>query len=70
MSYQQLPPAIRTAAEQAKLTPRQTQVLQDTLNGHSTKRIARSMGLAESTIRAHLERALKKLEPHYRKDAA
>lgn len=70
MSWNNLPEQTKAIARK-ELTPRQLQVLQDTLNGHSTRTIARSLNLAEPTIRMHLERALAKMAPHLqRKDNA
>jgi DNA-binding CsgD family transcriptional regulator len=70
MSWQRLPTQIKQIA-QTELSARQLRVLQDTLNGHSTLTIARSLGIAEPTARMHLERALAKMAPHLQgKDAA
>lgn len=63
MSWNTLPPHIRTLATEL-LTNRQLEVLQHTLNGHSTRTIARHLGLAEPTVRMHLQRALDKMAPH------
>lgn len=46
------------------LSERQLQVLRLTMDGHSTGRIARSLRLAEPTVRMHLERALVKIAPY------
>jgi DNA-binding NarL/FixJ family response regulator len=52
------------------LTPKQAQVFRDRLNGHPFTRIGHAYGITEATARGHYQAALRKLEPHLRKDAA
>lgn len=68
MSYAQLEPATREAAERI-LTRKQLDVLKLWMNGNGTTRISLIMGVAEPTARAHLRRALQKLKP-YMEEAA
>ncbi len=62
-------PKLLAIAEQ-ELTPKQLRVLKYWLAGHSYRRTAHALGISESTVRGHLDRALKRLKPHMRKEAA
>lgn len=53
-----------------ELTDRQLQVFKLWLAGHSSRRIARALDIAEPTARGHLDRALQKIRPHLGKDTA
>lgn len=61
--WNDLPPERQQLIEQV-LSKRQVEVLSATMDGHSTLVIARSLKLAEPTVRMHLERALSKMAPH------
>ncbi len=63
MTYANLPPHIRHIAE-TELTPRQLQILQDRLNGHSIWQIAKALDLDQSTVRYHYRRASQKIARH------
>lgn len=54
----------------ARLTPRQSEVLQQLTLGLSNKEIARSLGLLESTVKVHVKTILKKLAASNRTQAA
>lgn len=73
MSWWDELPAERRAliATVLETAPRQLEVLKLRMDGHSTRTIARTLKVAEPTVRMHLERALVKIGPHInRKDAA
>ncbi|HET9169346.1 MAG TPA: helix-turn-helix transcriptional regulator [Actinospica sp.] len=52
------------------LTPRETQILTLVREGHSSKEIARSLGISRSTVRCHVQRVLTKLGVATRLQAA
>ncbi len=53
---------VASAADQARgLSPRQKDVLVALLQGHSNKRIALSLGVAESTVKTHLSEVMRTL---------
>ena len=54
----------------ADFTPREQQVLQLLSNGQSNKEIARSLGIAVSTVKNHVHHILEKSEACSRKNAA
>lgn len=58
------------ALAQQHLTERQRRVLIARLNGHTYRRIADAYNIHEATARGHYQAALRRLEPHLRKDAA
>lgn len=64
MSWWDELPADRRSLIAAVVTERQLEVLKATMDGHSTWTVARSLQIAEPTVRMHLERALSKLAPH------
>lgn len=62
MSWSEMSPYVKHVAAR-ELTEKQLRILQDTINGHSATTISRAYGIAPSTVRYHLDRALKNLEP-------
>lgn len=58
----------RGAAE--RLTPRETEVLEQLVQGHTNLTIARNLGLNETTVRFHLRNILSKLHVQNRTEAA
>jgi two-component system nitrate/nitrite response regulator NarL len=63
------PPA-PVAAEHAKLTVREREILMGLAKGASNKEIARELGLAESTVKIHVQSILRKLNLTSRVQAA
>ncbi|GAA1844161.1 response regulator [Asanoa iriomotensis] len=59
-----------SAADPARLTPRERQVLTEIGRGRSNREIARSLGLAEKTVKAHVSAILAKLGVQDRTQAA
>ncbi len=56
------PPAPPTAADApARLTAREREIVQGLTRGESNKEIARDLGVAESTVKIHVQNILKKL---------
>jgi PAS domain S-box-containing protein len=51
------------------LTARETEVLQNLEQGHSTRKIAETMGISIPTVRNHVEHVLQKLQCHSRLEA-
>lgn len=58
------------ASELDKLTPRERQILDCLARGESNKSIARTLELAESTVKIHVQNVLKKLKLSSRVQAA
>lgn len=54
----------------SSLTEREQQILQLIAEGQSNKRIARSLDIAEATVKVHVKHLLKKLNMHSRVEAA
>jgi two-component system nitrate/nitrite response regulator NarL len=52
------------------LTPREREVLSRLVHGESTARIARAMGISQSTARTHIQSVLTKLGVHSRLEAS
>lgn len=63
MRWSSIDPVVRAAAEQ-HLTDLQLRVLQDRVNGHSFRTIARATHRHEATVRGHYQAALDKLRKH------
>ncbi len=63
-------PAVPTPSEGDKLTPREREILTFLARGDSNKEIARSLALAESTVKIHVQNILKKLNLSSRVQAA
>ncbi|MBI4986314.1 MAG: response regulator transcription factor [Rhodocyclales bacterium] len=63
-------PAAPVAADHDKLSPREREILTFLAKGASNKEIARSLDLAESTVKIHLQGILKKLGMTSRVQAA
>ncbi|MDG4821784.1 response regulator transcription factor [Asanoa sp. WMMD1127] len=59
-----------SAADPARLTPRERQVLAEIGRGRSNREIARALGLAEKTVKAHVSAILAKLGVQDRTQAA
>ncbi|HEY6594673.1 MAG TPA: response regulator transcription factor [Asanoa sp.] len=57
-------------ADPARLTPRERQVLAEVGRGRSNREIARALGLAEKTVKAHVSAILAKLGVQDRTQAA
>ncbi len=53
-----------------RLTPREREILQHLAQGYSNKQIARTLDLAESTVKVHVQNLLRKLECANRVQAA
>lgn len=64
------PPPARPASELDKLTPRERDILGHLARGDSNKAIARSLDLAESTVKIHVQNVLRKLKLASRVQAA
>jgi two-component system nitrate/nitrite response regulator NarL len=62
--------AAPVASELDKLTPREREILDCLARGESNKGIARSLDLAESTVKIHVQNVLKKLKLSSRVQAA
>jgi DNA-binding NarL/FixJ family response regulator len=58
------------AAEEGRLTPRQTEVLVLVAQGLSNKEIAQRLSIQEQTVKNHMHRILRKLGVHRRAEAA
>ena len=58
------------AIAERELTALQLKVLRHWLDGHSIRKIAIAMHRSEATIRGHRDRALQRMKPYLRKDAA
>lgn len=54
--------APQSAEEVAKLTAREREIVQCLSRGESNKEIARNLGVAESTVKIHVQNILKKLQ--------
>jgi two-component system nitrate/nitrite response regulator NarL len=61
---------VPVASEIDKLTPREKEILACLARGESNKLIARSLDLAESTVKIHVQNVLKKLKLSSRVQAA
>ena len=57
-------------AELASLTPRQRQVLDLLVRGHSNREIAKQLGVAQGTVRIHVAAILRALNVRNRTQAA
>ena len=60
-------PASRLAAA---LSPREQEILRGIARGHGNKEIARSLGIAETTVKIHVQHILRKLDVSSRVHAA
>lgn len=58
--------ALRTAKVVRSCTPREREVLALLLQGMTNKQIAQSLGIAEDTVKKHLQHVYRKLEVHRR----
>lgn len=58
--------AVEAAVKQAKLTPRELQVLRGMASGRSNSDIGSEHGLAEATIEMHALRLFRRLGVHHR----
>jgi two-component system nitrate/nitrite response regulator NarL len=50
-----------TAAEESLLSPREQELLREIVRGASNKEIARTLGIAETTVKIHVQHILRKL---------
>jgi len=65
------PPAARVAASPlAQLSPREREILHGIACGASNKEIARDLGIAETTVKIHVQHVLRKLDVSSRVNAA
>jgi two-component system nitrate/nitrite response regulator NarL len=64
------PPRIEAPSEKDKLSPREREILSFLAKGASNKEIARSLDLAESTVKIHVQHILRKLNLSSRVQAA
>jgi DNA-binding CsgD family transcriptional regulator len=55
---------VRFASAANPLRPRETQVVQFVMAGHSSKEIARQLKISPLTVRKHRENAMRKLAVH------
>lgn len=62
-------PLHSTRTDEAMLTARQLQILASVVKGHSNKRIANELGVAEATVRAHVTQIFKALNVSNRTEA-
>jgi two-component system, NarL family, nitrate/nitrite response regulator NarL len=71
-AFQATDPATNDTAEDplAQLSPREQQVLQEIARGASNKEIARSLSIAETTVKIHVQHILRKLGLSSRVQAA
>jgi DNA-binding NarL/FixJ family response regulator len=51
----------RFDADGMSLTPREREIVMAVADGHSNKRVASDLGIAEGTVKLHLHKAYKKL---------
>ena len=68
-----IPPVATASASQAaiaSLSPRELDVLRGIVRGASNKEIARDLGIAETTVKIHVQHVLRKLEVSSRVHAA
>lgn len=65
-----LPPAVRTAPAMASLSPREREILRGIARGASNKEIGREHGIAETTVKIHVQHILRKLDVSSRVHAA
>jgi len=65
-STRETPPA----QEKDTLSPREREILGQITKGHSNKQIARNLGVAESTVKIHVQHVLRKLNLSSRVQAA
>ncbi|MES2300454.1 MAG: response regulator [Pseudomonadota bacterium] len=63
-------PALAAPSELDKLTPREMEIIDCLARGESNKTIARTLDLAESTVKIHVQNVLKKLKLSSRVQAA
>lgn len=63
------PAPARTATEALGVSPRQSDVLRLLIEGKSNKAISRDLGIAESTVKTHLETLYRKLDATSRTQA-
>ncbi|MCV2356372.1 response regulator transcription factor [Paucibacter sp. B2R-40] len=55
------PPCAASAAEESLLSPREQELLREIARGASNKEIARTLGIAETTVKIHVQHILRKL---------
>jgi DNA-binding NarL/FixJ family response regulator len=65
-----VPAALRSGAERLTLSHREREVLRLAVTGHTNAEIARTLFLAESTVKSHLSSAYRKLGASSRNEAA
>ena len=53
---------VKARADIAKLTPRERQVFELIIRGQTNKHVARALGPAERTIKAHRQRVMEKMQ--------
>ena len=66
----QVPAASLAAGRLALLSPREQEILRGIARGKSNKEIARALGIAETTVKIHVQHVLRKLEVSSRVHAA
>lgn len=64
------PEAIPPASKVAHLSPRETEILKCLARGASNKEIGRDLGIAEATVKIHVQHLLRKLDVSSRVQAA
>lgn len=65
-----VPPAAEAASQSLALSPRETDILRGIARGDSNKVIARDLGIAETTVKIHVQHILRKLGVDSRVQAA
>lgn len=65
-----LPPAVSTGSAIASLSPREVDILRGIARGASNKEIGREHGIAETTVKIHVQHILRKLDVSSRVHAA
>jgi two-component system nitrate/nitrite response regulator NarL len=64
------PAKMDSAAKCAQLSPRETEILRHIARGASNKEIGRDLGIAETTVKIHVQHLLRKLDVNSRVQAA
>jgi two-component system nitrate/nitrite response regulator NarL len=66
----QVPAALASVSPLASLSPREQDILRGIARGQGNKEIARSLGIAETTVKIHVQHILRKLDVASRVQAA
>jgi two-component system, NarL family, nitrate/nitrite response regulator NarL len=63
-------PSFEDRSNDARLSPREKEILSHLVTGHSNKLIARYLGIAEATVKVHLKSVQRKIRVENRTQAA